>query len=318
MPDYSPAIDSSAQITNAEIEEPKNTKVGSILWQKGLHKTKSNAQSFQATLASPSISNQYRVSLNFGNTGASQVDVNTWIANCGVFAGKEAAGTQRFDFLCSEASLPGANFVAFEETGSRQGITETFPGMRSYTDLQLRFYVSSDYKAIRLFQEWINFINPTYTDGRSRGASPKGQYRQNTRSGFTRMRYPDSYKKEITITKFEKSYGYSDFDITEGKYVADTNAIDYNMVNAFPESMEAIPLSYNEGQVVQCTVNLKYDRFYVTQMNNKGPQGAGPNIDGILSDSSDAYTQMLSTSNSTYSNGENVTNTQVVKEQTGQ
>lgn len=315
MPDYSPATTSAAQVTNEWIESPNASRDKSIFWQKGLHYTRADAQSFQASLNSPSLSNQYRVSLNFGNTGtgAAKNDVNTWIAKAGVWGDKYSGGTARFDFLCSEASLPGSNFMSFEETGSRQGITETFPQMRSFTDLQLKFYVSSDYKAIRLFQEWINFINPTYTDKRNIDSSPRGQVSQNARSGFTRMRYPDSYKREITVTKFERSYGYSDFHMDEGKNVADVDAIEYNMVNAFPESMEAIPLSYEDAQLVQCTVNLKYDRFYVTQLNKSGPKDSGANSNNV-SDPTDILTQQGQTLRNNITSGEDVTDRTIVRE----
>ena len=50
-----------------------------------------------------------------------------------------------------------------QEVGSRQGIRERFATQRQYTDISIGFYVTNDYTSLRLFQEWINYMNPLYT-----------------------------------------------------------------------------------------------------------------------------------------------------------
>ena len=120
-----------------------------------------DAQSFQNFLGAPALSNTFKVSLGLSNnsSGSTNSDLNSWLVSAGVFNKSSPA---RFDFLCSEASLPGTNLASFEETGARQGVTEFFANSRAYVDLNLRFYLSSDYQVLKLFQEWINFINPVY------------------------------------------------------------------------------------------------------------------------------------------------------------
>ena len=85
------------------------------------------------------------------------------------------------------------------------------------------------------------------------------------------------------------------------------------MVNAFPESMEAIPLSYEDAQLVQCTVNLKYDRFYVTQLNKSGPKDSGANSNNV-SDPTDILTQQGQTLRNNITSGEDVTDRTIVRE----
>ena len=50
-----------------------------------------------------------------------------------------------------------------EETGSRQGMIERFPMQRIYSEFDLTFYVDREYNTIRLFEEWMNWIDPLNT-----------------------------------------------------------------------------------------------------------------------------------------------------------
>ena len=45
-------------------------------------------------------------------------------------------------------------------------------------------------------------------------------------------------------------------------------AISYNFINAFPISIQDIPLNYATGQFLQVTVEFAYDRYYI--VNNQG------------------------------------------------
>ncbi len=250
------------------------------------------AQSFQNFLGSPALSNTFKVSLGLSdkNNGSANTDLNTWLVTSGVFNKSTAS---RFDFLCSEASLPGTNLASIEESGARQGVTEFFAQSRAYVDLNLKFYLSADYQVLRLFQEWINFINPVYAANggmRNVQGNPIGYANQKDRQGFHRFRYPHSYKRDITVTKFERNIGAGARNKDEGLMVGDMgkminrpgvvtpltpperpNPLSYQFVNAFPESVDSIQLSYGDAQVLQVTVNFKYDRYVIVQPdNNKG------------------------------------------------
>ena len=81
------------------------------------------AQSFQHFLQSPALSNTFKVSLGLSGSGGGNPDkdLNSWLVTAGVF---ERSSPARFEFLCSDAQLPGTNLASFEESGSRQGVTE--------------------------------------------------------------------------------------------------------------------------------------------------------------------------------------------------
>ena len=79
--------------------------------------------------------------------------------DCGLF--KQSKSTEEtYDFLCSQASLPGSTFDMAEISGDRQGVLERFPIRRIYSDFDLTFYVDKEYNTIRLFEEWLNWIDP--------------------------------------------------------------------------------------------------------------------------------------------------------------
>jgi len=215
---------------------------------------KNYKNNFLNNLQSPALSNTYKVALQLAQTGAETsagASLNSWLTSAGVFSG---ASPDRFDFLCAEAMIPGTTFQTYQELGSRQGVQEAFPMRREYTDMAMSFYVSSDYQVLRLFQEWINFANPVYNGdgGTPKSGSPGGYPNANVKNGYHRFRYPDYYKRNISITKFERNIKES---------------IEYTFINAFPITVKSIPLSYEGAQLLQVGVEFKYDRYIITQQN---------------------------------------------------
>lgn len=209
---------------------------------------------FLNNLGSPALSNTYKVALQLAQTGpetSAGASLNSWLTSAGVFLGNTP---DRFDFLCAEAMIPGTTFQTYQELGSRQGVQEAFPMRREYTDMAMSFYVSSDYQILRLFQEWINFANPVYNgaNGTPKSGSPGGYPSAIARNGYHRFRYPDYYKRNISITKFERNIKES---------------ITYTFSNAFPITVKSIPLSYEGAQLLQVGVEFKYDRYVITEQN---------------------------------------------------
>jgi len=205
---------------------------------------------FQDYLANPALNNQYTVSLDLSTGVAGTSDLNSWLTGCGVFDGHPPS---RYNFMCSETMIPGMTLDPFMETGTRQGIKEFFPKARNFTDMAMQFYVSSDYQSLRLFQEWINFINPVYnSQGKTLNAgSPSGDPEIDT-AGFFRQRYPVTFKRNISLTKFERN---------------EQEAITFQFLNAFPIDIASVPLTYDQGQILQVQVSFKYDRYFVMQHN---------------------------------------------------
>jgi len=174
--------------------------------------------------------------------------------------------------LCSSASLPGSTFATSEVKDNYVGITQEFAHTRLYTDIDFTYYVDSEYRTLRFFEEWMNYISggkPFDTikkdyklqigdvsgaqeaireiiqiDNNAAGVKPT--------SGnlYRRFNYPKNYKSYMEIIKFER-----DFRVKKNRYLS------YKFVNAFPKSLSASPVSYGSSEILQVTVTMNYDRY---------------------------------------------------------
>ena len=238
--------------------------------------------SFRDYLGAPSLSSFFKVQLDLANTGVGAGGLENWLGTSGIYS-SDGLGIERFSLLASEAILPGTNMAVITEQGSRQGIIEKFAAQRTYNDIALTYYVTGDYKTLRLFQEWINYINPLYSaTGSPLEAKPFGYPRAVDKNQFQRLRYPDEYKRSLSITKFERNIGntgsiktYRGSQIPEvdpvltpeESFVPD--AISYKFINVFPTSIQDIALTYQASTVLQVTVEFAYDRYVIVQNARK-------------------------------------------------
>ena len=77
-----------------------------------------------------------------------------------------------------------------------------------------------------------------------------------------RMSYPSTYKRNMFLTKFEKDHFTRDFSETRGGSRSTSRTVlDYTFVNAFPLSLTAIPVSYEDSQVLKCSVSFNFVRY---------------------------------------------------------
>ena len=74
-----------------------------------------------------------------------------------------------------------------------------------------------------------------------------------------RMNYPESYKTNIFLTKFEKD--------AVGSY------LHYTFVDAFPINVSSIPVSYEGSNLLQCSVSMSYIR-YVRENETQSASGS--------------------------------------------
>ena len=287
-------------------------------------------EDFQTALGAPSLSSFYIVNLDLAmgtsNSDGAEESLENWLTSCGVFNTPYAM--RRFSLLATEAILPGTAMSTLEEKGSRQGITERFATQRAYNDIAITYYIPSDYTSLRLFQEWINFMNPLYYKGGVGGGDDvrltsgytSGYPNATDSNSFHRFRYPNEYKKSLTITKFERNVGQTrsalkSFETTpeeeRGKFATfredpndnfelqkkyglfDPEAISYKFINAFPTSIQDVALTYQNSTVLQVTVEFAYDRYaIVTNQGNIGeqdrskPSTAESNQGEVISDGS--------------------------------
>ncbi len=127
--------------------------------------------------------------------------------------------TENVGLLCSSASLPGSSFATADIVGNFTGVVEKMAHTRQFTQIDLEFYVDSDYRTIKFLEHWMEFI------------SSGSQVNPGKDGYFFRMRYPTEYKTNRTrIIKFDRDY---------------KSEIEYTFFGLFPLSLNNIGVSYD-------------------------------------------------------------------------
>jgi len=231
-----------------------------------LHLSIPNASPIFSKLA---ISSQFKVSLDLVRRSSigNNLGLFEYLTNCGLF-NDTTSTSQKYDFLCSQASLPGASFDISEEMGSRQGMIERFASRRVYNQFDLTFYIDNDYNVLRMFEEWMNYINPVYNEsnGRYDGSESSQLNAYQERNTYSRFRYPDDYRRMISITKFERDFLQNPND--KNNTFKNMPLLTYRFIDTFPVDINAVPMSYDGSSVLQVTVVFSYLRHTIEKHGN--------------------------------------------------
>ena len=215
------------------------------------------------------ISSQLKVSLDLvrQNPSGDNLSLYQYLTNCGIFLDTNST-SQKYDFLCSQASLPGSNFDVSEELGSRQGMLERMAFRRLYEPFDLTFYIDDDYNILRMFEEWMNFINPVYnqTNGRYDRSESSQLDAYQERNTYSRFRYPDDYRRRISITKFERNFLKNPND--ENNTFENIPLLTYRFIDAYPYFLNPVQMSYQGSTFLQVTVQFHYLRHTVERHSN--------------------------------------------------
>lgn len=166
--------------------------------------------------------------------------------------------------LCNEAQLPNVSSLTGQTNGVYLGENQVnYAYGRLYTDISLGWMCDVNMTPLKFLQEWHNYI---YSSGL--GNSPNGRTTGNlvfetgqsnietgvtvTRNLPTRVKFPSQYQANIQITKLDMGSGN------------DRKSMCYTLLDAFPHSIDATPLSYGSSQVVNVSASFYYSKYYVT------------------------------------------------------
>lgn len=173
--------------------------------------------------------------------------VTTWLSqrkNAGL-GNYSSSQDDLISLSCSEATLPGSSLATHEINNDYSGVTERHAYRRQYDDrASFTFYVDSNYEILYFFENWIAYIvNEQRDDTDAFGPGmdqPNFSYRVN---------FPKDYQQTIYINKFEKDY--------TGKSLV------YSFIQAYPISIDSMPVSYDSSQLLKCTVSFTYSRYVI-------------------------------------------------------
>lgn len=205
-----------------------------------------NISQIKSSLLQPALTSHYELYLPIPRGSAG--DFNKFMKNNRINYSIDQPNIQ---LSCCEATLPGSNIATFEINNDYTGVTERHAHRRIYDDrIDLTFYVDTKYTVIKFFEFWMKYIvSESISDGQDgRRGLKSSEY-------FYTVRYPEEYRTDFSITKFEK-----DHQNGGGRLI-------YTFLNAYPISISSMPISYESSSLLKCTVSFSYTRYFIESMN---------------------------------------------------
>ena len=175
------------------------------------------------------------------------------------------------ELLCKNAVLPGSASATHDVTNDYAGVSEKMIYRRMYDGtMDLTFLVDHDYNVIEFFEGWIDYMTGVGVN------QNRNMYK--SRYANYRMSYPNDYRSEIYLTKFEK-------DVTSNRSPAarfvKPQQLVYTFVGAFPETITSMPVSYGASDILKCSITFSYIR-YVRERKPVNISSAGGSINRNL------------------------------------
>jgi len=192
-----------------------------------------------------SYSNEYEV--NFTTIGDGLTE-NLKTAGFTNFVGSETA-LQNMLFLCDEASLPGTFAATQEIDGIFGGTMIQYPHGKLYNDLRLSFIQTNEMLPQKFFEAWFYSIFPERALNTKEEIALNSSGRE-TRSNVITLQFYEDIVCNMSITKsFKDSSSYKG-----GK------SIEYEIINAYPYSIESVPLAYGASTLNKLRVSFRYEK----------------------------------------------------------
>ena len=197
--------------------------------------TRKTVADLKTNILNPALTSTYECHFVFPKTIRDWANTTTGIGN-----GITLDNVGNVSIACREASLPGTSLATHEMLNDFTGVRERHAYRRQYDDTaSFTFYVDVNYDTIFLFENWINFI-----------VNQDGGDRSTKNSNYSyRVNFPNEYKSQIFIRKFERDY-------------AGRN-LEYSFFDAYPLSINSMPVNYDASEVLQCTVNFCFSRYII-------------------------------------------------------
>lgn len=238
-----------------------------------------------------SYSNTYDIEWIFPTVNNSEISLTENLKAVGIEAGlgssilfagggtlASSTGGDIVKLFCDEAQLPSISSATGQKTGILLGEGQVnYPHTRVFTDFQLGWICDANMVPLKFLTTWYDTIFQQY-NSKGEALSPNARTAntlerlKNEAGGgnsiqterTVRLNYPEQYLAKCLITKAEKGENASN-----GRA-----SIVYTMLDVFPYSIDAVPLSAGTSQATKVTANFYYSKHTVTYNDiSKGFKG---------------------------------------------
>jgi hypothetical protein len=156
------------------------------------------------------------------------------------------------ELRCLRTSLPGVNLFTHDVTNDFPGMSEKIAYRKDFNNtIDFEFMVNTKYDVISMFDGWVDFIAGQNTDLVNGEIVNNNQQDYLSRAVSYRMNFPEEYKTDVFVTKFEK-----DSEVEFNSYY-----LEYTFKEAFPLSISPVEIGYSEGGILKYNVSMAYTRY---------------------------------------------------------
>ena len=178
--------------------------------------------------------------------------------NLRIYGFESFGASSAFDnmmFLCDEASLPGTFAATQEIDGLFAGRLIQYPHGKLYNDFRLSFIMTNEVNPQKFFEAWFYSIFPERSiNGQGEIISNDVNNRLNFSNATTIRFYEEIVCPQITVTK-----SFKDRSSYKGG-----QSCKYDIVNAYPYTIESVPLGYGASTLNKLKVSFRYEKHVAT------------------------------------------------------
>ncbi len=174
--------------------------------------------------------------------------------------------------LCKATALPGSSIATHEINDDFYGVTQKHAYKRQFDNtIDLTFYIDKDYQTLYTFEGWMEYIMPLI-----------GQ-NQMSRNVYYHAQYPESYRAELYLYKFNKDADGVKMGSTTYNYGRPGDIV-YTFIGAFPQNISSASVSYDPSSNLEFTVTFAYERYVTDKTGIRMPKmnqlsgGSQPNL----------------------------------------
>ena len=144
------------------------------------------------------------------------------------------SSARSLNYRCENAQLPGRTLATTEQ--KTYGPIEKYPYLNTYNDIDLTFIIDDDMQQKILFDAWLSYINPSYSNN---------------------MRYKSDYATILKINQYD---------------VTGDLSYSVNLYDAFPISMNQMDLDWSGDGYHKLNVTFAYTYWQNNSLQSVGMQ----------------------------------------------
>lgn len=210
-------------------------------------------------------SNNYDISFQFTEGQRVKTLLKGFDVDPSIAGNESGTPASLINMFCDEANFPSFSAATGQIQNRYQGEgTTNYPHTRLDSDLSISWMCDANMAPYKFLATWMDFIFGESPD-RSSGSleNLKSQSLTKARNRVNRLAYPKDYISTIRLIKVEK-----------GKNAPNSRpSVAVVFEDAYPYTIDAIPLSYGTSQLVKVSASFYYSKHHNIFIDNRTLQG---------------------------------------------